>query len=270
MLAKLYKRRLKTVLISAVILFLGIPIVYIVNRPTSFEDWLLLFSIGFLFVLIVLLVPCMQKNYMLAKAIPLVPSPTSISKLNHFMLYKDIRLLPRLLLFEHDGTFIGSVKPVRFSFLCYPLALVLSDSLLVRVLPITFGLYDNEYQTHLTFTIKKTKTLSMKIIDANGDTLGWYVQDFPKKVAKIKGYLKDENGYTLLTVNIEDFTSHFQLFDDKGKQWVRYFKGYFYRNDTNILQQTHQDVITIAHDLEPKYKKLVIAMISYLFLASGK
>ncbi|MDQ0298494.1 hypothetical protein J2S78_000902 [Salibacterium salarium] len=265
MIASMYERRMKAANRIAVVIFLIGIVVLLIDWPDSSDDWFNLISIGILGLLMISIASSSRKKYLDVKDIHIPDSNVPLNELDHLVLKKEVSLFPRLLLFEKSGFFVGVVKPIRVISLLYPLSLLLRDSLILMI-PISYGVFNNE--NNLLFTFKKSGIKQSTVIIKNekGKHIGTYEQDNFKKIMNITGRLKNAEGDIILPVETQGLAGDFTLFDKQGRQWAHFYHGYFPYEYTDLFSDTENNIVYLSDDLDKPSKRLLIGLISYMFL----
>lgn len=102
--------------------------------------------------------------------------------------------------------------------------------------------------------------------NVHGRKLGEYVQEDWKSLVNIKGVLRDADDKLILPVKVKAFSCDFTLTDSEGRQWARFYNGYFPHEYTNIFRDVYNDIVELSDNLSKHHKMLLIAMIGFLFL----
>ncbi|MEK5270004.1 hypothetical protein NSR00_04000 [Aeribacillus sp. FSL K6-8394] len=265
MIATMYKRRMNAAFaLSSIVMLIGIS-VFFIDRPDSLQNWLNLSSIGIVGLFLFFTGVSNQIKYNKVKDIQIHESKASLLELDHLVLKKDLGFFPRLLLFEKSGHFVGTIKPIRIAFIFYPMSLLLRDSL-IMALPITYGVFSNKGNVLFTFKRKGMKKSIVTVKNVHGRKLGEYVQEDWKSLVNIKGELRDADDKLILPVKVKAFSGDFTLTDSEGRQWARFYNGYFPHEYTNIFRDVYNDIVELSDNLSKHHKMLLIAMIGFLFL----
>ncbi|WP_240377059.1 hypothetical protein [Bacillus piscicola] len=265
MIASMYQRRMKAAFIISIVIFLIAVGVILIDWPDSSDDWLTIFSIGMVGLFMGTIAFSSRKKYIDVKDIHIPRGSTSVMELDHLVLKKDVGFFPRLLLFEKQGRFIGTVKPLKIPYLLYPVSLVLRDSL-IMMLPISYGVFSNDDSVMLTLKRRGIKQSTVTVKDTQGERLGEYVQKDFKSLVKVQGELRDASGEIILPVEIKGFSGDFTLKDKEGRQWAHFYNGYFPHEYTKVFRDVGNDIVDLKDDLPENHKILLVAMISYVFL----
>ncbi|SFE35264.1 hypothetical protein [Alteribacillus iranensis] len=206
------------------------------------------------------------QKFMEIKDIHVSESNKTVIVLDHLVLKKDVHFFPRLLLFEKQGYFVGTVKPLPIPFLLYPVSLLLRDSLMM-MLPLTYGVFSNEDNLLLTFKRKGMKQ-SRVTIHAQEERLGKYKK--LKSLIKVKGTLKDAIGKVILPTEIKGFSGDFTLQDEEGQRGGHFYNGYFPHEYTKLFRDVDNDIMDLKDNLSRNHKILLIAMICFIFLERSR
>ncbi|WP_091664191.1 hypothetical protein [Alteribacillus iranensis] len=269
MIASMYDRRAKAAWLVTAVIFLITVIILLIDWPDSSNDWGTIASIGFVGLAMAGVAMSSRSKYNEVKDIHIPETAKSIMELDHLVLKKDVGFFPRLLLFEKQGHYVGTVKPLHIPFFLYPVSFLLRDSLIMMI-PLRYGVFS--YDGTLLFTLKRTgmKDSRVHIYDPNGENIGVYVQEDFRSVTKVKGRLKDEEGQVILPVEMKGFSGDFSLFDEDGEQWAHFYNGYFPHTYTTLFRDMDNDIVDIKEDLSQKNKTLLLAMICYVFLERSR
>lgn len=265
----MYKRREKLGWV-----FLGFVILIIVGwvllqTPETTGEWLemlfFLFPIGLVFTIILI----SRSQYNKVKDFQIPNSQQQILNLNHVVIKKDVALIPRLLLFEKDGRFIGMVKPLKIPWWMYPI-LILRNSF-IEFFPLSYLFVTHDGKTQFTF--QKTgwlKKVKLTIINQENEKIGTYIQEELKALFHIKGQLFNEKEEPILSIKASGFSGDFSWVDEKGNQWAYFYNGKFPHEYTDIFRDTHNDIVELSDNLSKQDKIRMLTVIGYLFMARIK
>lgn len=264
MIANLYKRRMQIAFILSTIIFVIGIVVLFADQPKSADDWLNVLSIAFIALFMLIVALSSQNKYKRVKNIEIPQSERSILELDHLVLKREISFFPKLLLFEKDGRFIGTVKPIHIPLHYYVINLFLKNSF-ITLFPMTYGIFTND-QLLVSFKRRGMKKSVVTIKNVQNEPIGEYVQEDFKSLLNIKGKLKDAFGNTILSTNIKGFSGDFTLIDADGHTWAHFYNGYFPHHYTNLFRDMQNDIVVLSDDLDENYKRPLLAMICFLFL----
>ncbi|WP_051302467.1 hypothetical protein [Salibacterium aidingense] len=209
MIAEMYKRRenLGYVFLGFMILvFAGWPLF---QPPETTGEWLemlvFLLPLGLIFSIIF----TSRSHYNKVKGLDIPNSKQLLPDLNHVVIKKDAGLIPRLLLFEKDGKFIGMMKPLHVSWWMLPFGMF--NESLFRLFPFTYGFISHDSTTQFTF--RKTgwlKQVTLTILDRENREIGTYIQEELKALFRITGRLLDEKQEEIMTIQASGFSGDFR------------------------------------------------------------
>ena len=251
--------------------FLGVVILIIVGwllleTPETTGEWLkmlvFLFPLGFLFAIII----SNQSHFNKVQDMGIPNSQQQLIDLNHVVIKKDAGLIPRLLLFEKNGEFIGMVKPVNIPWWMYPFCLF-NESIL-EFFPLTYRFISHEGETQFTFQKKGSlKQVKLTIFDQENKEIGTYIQEELKALFHIKGKLFNEKEEPILSIKASGFSGDFSWNDEEGNQWAYFYNGKFPHEYTDIFRDTHNDIVELSDTISNQDKIRLLAVIGYLFIA---
>jgi hypothetical protein len=264
MIADMYKRREKLAYIGFISLVLiGVGFVFY-SSPSSTEQWLE--SVALLFpALMILGVAIASRNkYNKVKGLAIPVSNASIVDLNHIVIKKDAAWLPKLLVFEKSGAFIGTFQIKRIPWWAYPILIYKSS--MITFFPIEMVFTSNKGEIVFSCRRKGFKQSIVDIISSDDEHVGSYIQEEFKSLVNIKGELRDRDGDLLLNVKSSGFTGDFTLNDGDGHLWARFYNGRFPHEFTTIFRDVYNDMVEMSDRLSEKHKILLLGMVGYLFL----
>lgn len=269
MIKEMYKRRENLGYI-----FLGFVILVILGwvllrPPESTGEWLemlvFLIPIGLVFSIILL----SRSQYNKVKDFQIPNSEQQLLDLNHVVIKKDAALIPRLLLFEKDGKFIGMVKPLEIPWWMYPLLIL--DSSFMIFFPLTYGFIKHDGKTQFIFQKKGwLKQVKLTICDQENKEIGTYIQEELKALFHIKGELFNEEAEQILSIKASGFSGSFSWNDEEGNQWAYFYNGKFPHEYTDIFRDTQNDIVELSDKLSKQDKIRLLAVIGYLFISRVK
>ncbi len=260
----MYKRREKFAYVGFVVitvLFVGF---IIFDRPDTGQEWmeasLILMPALFLFFLAIV----SRRHYNKIKEIAIPNSDKAITDVDHLVLKKDAGLNPRVLCFEKNGHYIGMFKSAQLPWWLYPV--LLYQSSLITLFPITIAFISNDNKTLLTLKRKGFKESIIAVYDQNRTFLGEYVRKEFKSLIKLHGELRNEQGEVILPVNVDGFSGDFTLKDEKQHTWAHFYNGYFPHEYTNIFKDIDNDIVELSNEIPTPHKQVLLGMVGYLFL----
>lgn len=264
MIANMYKRRekLSYLAFAGILMIAGGFIVY--TKPESTEQWLggmalLLPAMGMLGVAL-----SSRIKYNKLKGTDIPVSDTTIAGMNHIVIKRDAGWLPRLLVFEKNGSFIGTFRVKKIPWWAYPFIIYQSSFLTFFTIELSFT--SSEGKVMFSCRRKGFKHSSVEIFGPDGQSVGSYIQEEFKSMVNIVGELKDTRGETLLDVKSSGFTGDFTLHDSEGHMWARFYNGRFPHEHTNLFRDIYNDMVEISDKLPENHKILLLGMVGYLFV----
>ncbi|QVY63327.1 hypothetical protein [Cytobacillus gottheilii] len=269
MISDLYKRREK---LGYVILFLLLLVFIgwlIFQTPETQREWLelafFLLPLGFAVSIIMI----SRSHYNKVKEVNIPNSQRRITELNHVVIKKDAGIIPRLLLFEKNGEFIGMLKPINTPWWLYPLYLFSEEATLIFTQ--SYGFESSDGKTLFTFNKRGwLKQVKLSIYDPNNIKLGTYIQEELKALFNIKGKIINEKNENVLVIEASGFSGDFKWYDVEGKQWARFYNGLFPHEYTKIFRDSQNDIVELSDQLEEKDKIRLLSVIGYLFMTRIK
>ncbi|SFL88699.1 hypothetical protein [Salibacterium qingdaonense] len=265
MIADMYKRREKLGYVLTVVILL-IAALWLLYQPfETAGEWLEMLWFLLPLGMVLSIIATSRFNYNKVKDIIIPPSEKQLPDLQHVVIKKDAAFVPRLLLFEKDGAFIGMVKPLHLPWWMAPLGL-LGESIL-HLLPVTYGLVLHHGKTACTF--RKTggfRRVKLIIFNENNEETGTYIQEEWKSFTQMKGSLYDEHGEERIALKTSGFSGDFKWYDEEGRRWASFYNGWFPHEYTNLFRDMQNDIAALSDDLSHQDKIRIISVISWLFL----
>ncbi|MDE0582455.1 hypothetical protein ON064_05290 [Planococcus sp. A6] len=259
MLAEMYKKREKLAY-----LLLGGTLV--VAQSTEWIELLpFLIPIG-LSIAVVLI---SRAHYKKVKDIQIPRSEKQLLELKDIVIKKDAALIPRLLLFEKSGQYVGSVEIAKTSWWVYPFLFFASS--LISLFPMNYQLVSNEGASQITF--RKTgwlKQSKIEIFNSSQEKIGTYMQEELKALFNIKGVLYDEEEEELLSIKASGFSGSFSWNDQQGRRLAYFYNGIFPHEYTHLFRDTHNDIVELADGTADKDKLRLLAVIGFIFFTRIK
>jgi hypothetical protein len=264
MIANMYKRREK----AATIVFIALLMIgggfIAMTKPDTAEQWIesVLLLLPSLMMLGMAIASRRHFNQVKDTAIP--ESKADIVELNHIVIKKDASWLPRLLVFEKTGGFIGAVHLKKVPWWAYPV--IFNKPSLITFFPIEIVFTSNKGNVVFTCVRKGFKQSVVEIFGAGGEPAGLYIQEDFKSLVHIKGELRSNDGDLLLKVKSSGFTGDFTLHDGNGHLWAHFYNGKFPHEYTTIFRDVYNDIVEMSDRLSEQNKILLLGMVSYMFL----
>ncbi|MFC7320601.1 hypothetical protein [Halobacillus campisalis] len=264
MIAEMYKRREKLAYIYLTIILLVFGGYITWNIPANRSEWLeTLFFLGPV-LLIIFIAVSSRNHYNKVKDLSIPHSKKPIIDLDHIVLKQDSSAITRLLAFENSGELIGKYQPAQLPKWLFPIAVFKSS--LLTLFPFKTSFVSSDGNTLFTFERKGFKKSSITVYDQKDEVLGVYQQEEFKGLFHIKGELKDENDQSILPVKVSGTSGDFTLKDHANRRWAYFYNGRFPHEYTKIFRDTDNDIVEISNAITLKEKKLLLALIGYLFL----
>lgn len=250
--------------------FLGFILLVIVGwllfqTPNTQGEWLemliLLVPLGF----VVSIIFISRSHYNKVKSVNIPRSEKQLLDLDHTVIKKDAGVIPRLLLFEKDGQFIGTVKPLDIPWWMYPIC-IFNESML-EFFPLTYGFIDSNEE--IQFTFRKTgwlKQIKLTIFNIENHKIGTYIQEELNTLFQIKGKLLNEKDDKVISIQASGFYGDFRWQDEEGNQWAYFYNGKFPQTYTTIFRDIHNDIVQLSDDLHKPDKIRLLAVIGFLFM----
>lgn len=269
MLAEMYKKRERLAY-----LFLGGTLVvalvfFFVTTPETSTEWIELLPLLFPIGLSVAVVLISRTHYKKVKDIEIPRSEKQLLDLKDIVIKKDAALIPRLLLFEKSGQYVGSVEIAKIPWWMYPFLIFASS--LISLLPMTYKLASNDGTSKITF--RKTgwlKQSEVEIFNKEQEKIGTYIQEELKALFNIKGVLYDEKEEELLSIKASGFSGSFSWNDQQGRRLAYFYNGIFPHEYTHLFRDTHNDIVELADDTADKDKVRLLAVIGFIFFTRIK
>ncbi|MET3683177.1 hypothetical protein ABID56_001268 [Alkalibacillus flavidus] len=269
MIADMYKRREKLGYILLAVLLLIIIGWSLFHPPKTTTQWLemlfFLFPIGFIFSVIFI----SRSQYNKVKHFELPNSDQELLNLDHIVIKKDATFIPRLLLFEKNGRYIGMIKPIKIPSWLYPL-IFYRDSF-IEFIPLSFSFVTHDGKTQFTFHKKGwLKQVNLNITNQEQNDIGTYIQKELNALFHIKGQLFNEKEEPILSIKASGFSGNFSWKDEDGNQWAYFYNGKFPHEYTNVFRDIQNDIVELSDKLNEDDKTRLLAVIGYLFIARVK
>lgn len=265
----MYKRREKVGYFLLGFIILVIVGLSLFQTPETTEEWIDMLFFLFLAVFVLIIIIISRSQYNKVKDFQIPNSEQQLLNLNHVVIKMDVALIPRRLLFENDGKFIGVVKPMGISWWMYPFLIL--DSSFILFLPLTYGFITHDGKTQFTFQKKGWfKQVKLTIFDQENREIGTYIQEELKASLHIKGKLLNEKEEEILSIKASGIYGDFRWDDEVGNQWAYFYNGKFPHEYTNIFRDTHNDIIELSDKLSKQDKIRLLAVIGYVFMERVK
>lgn len=260
----MFKRREKMTYMALVLLLCLSGAFLAFNTPESNSEWVdvLALLVPVLFMGFIALNS--RKKYKEVKDIVFPQSPSSLIDCNHLILKQHASMIPTLLSFEKDGSFIGMYQLDDIKWWMYPL--VLFQSSLLSFFPHKIAFFSNDGNKVFSFRREGIKKTKVTIFDSEDNVIGTYEQKEFKSIVNLKGELKDESGSLILPVKISGFSGDFHLKDEEGKRWAYFYNGRFPHEYTTIFKDMDNDIVEVSDQLSEKKKTLLLSLIGFVFL----
>lgn len=265
LIAEMYKRREKLGYI-----FLGFIILVIIGwllfqTPATLGEWLEMLIFLVPLGLIVSIIIISRFHYNKVKNVDIPHSKKQLLDLDHTVIKKDVGLIPRLLLFEKDGKFIGVIKPLHIPWWMYPFC-ILNESLL-ELFSLTYGFISSNGEIQFTFrNTGRLKQLKLTIFNQENKKIGTYIQEEWKALFQIKGKLLNEKEEKIISIQASGFYGDFSWKDKDGNQWAYFYNGKFPHEYTKVFRDMQNDIVKLSNDLSKQEKVLLLAVIGCLFM----
>lgn len=175
MIAEMYKRRVTmSYTLIGLVAFVIVGYAY-VEPPKTTADWgeFAVFLIPV--VMLVTIAVLNRRHYNKIVSVDIPKSARSIFDLDHLVMKKDAAFFPRLLCFEKDGNYVGSLEPINIPWYVYPFGFFYSS--LVVHFPLTYAFIDNQENTLFTFKQKGFKRTLLTIFNQHDHKMGYYKQE---------------------------------------------------------------------------------------------
>jgi hypothetical protein len=264
MIANMYKRREKaaSIVFIALLMFGGGFVA--MTKPDSAEQWMesvLLLLPSFMMLGMAI---ASRRNFNKVKDAAIPESKADIVDLNHIVIKKDASWLPRLLVFEKTGSFIGTVHLKKVPCWAYPV--IFYKTSLITFFPIEIVFTSSKGNVVFKCVRKGFKQSIVEIFGPGGEPAGSYIQEDFKSLVHIKGELRSNEGDLLLKVKSSGFTGDFTLHDGNGHLWAYFYNGRFPHEYTTIFRDVYNDIVEMSDRLSEQNKILLLGMVSYMFL----
>ncbi|MGM0898576.1 MAG: hypothetical protein ACQEV0_11785 [Bacillota bacterium] len=269
MLAEMYKKREKLAYLFLVGTLAIALVFFIFATPETSTDWLELLPFLFPIGLSIAVVLISRSHYKKVKDIQIPQSEKQLLDLKDIVIKKDAALIPRLLLFEKSGQYVGSVEIAKTSWWVYPFLFFASS--LISLFPMNYQLVSNEGASQITF--RKTgwlKQSKIEIFNSSQEKIGTYIQEELKALFNIKGVLYDEKEEELLSIKASGFSGSFSWNDQQGRRLAYFYNGTFPHEYTHLFRDTHNDIVELADGTADKDKLRLLAVIGFIFFTRIK
>ena len=269
MLAEMYKKREKLAYVFFVGT-LGVALAFFIAAPPEApSEWVELLPLLLPVGLSVAVALISRAHYKKVKDIQIPRSEKQLLDLKDIVIKKDAALIPRLLLFEKSGQYIGSIQMAKISWWMYPF--LIFDASLIGLFPMTYKLVSNDGASQITF--RKTgwlKQSKLEIFNDEQEKIGTYIQEELKALFNIKGVLYDEKEEELLSIKASGFSGSFSWNDQQGRRLAYFYNGIFPHEYTHLFRDTHNDIVELADDTADKDKVRLLAVIGFIFFTRIK
>ncbi|KSU62935.1 hypothetical protein AS034_12635 [[Bacillus] enclensis] len=264
MIADMYKRREKLAYIAFITLVaIGAGFLFYTGAD-SVEQWME--AVAFLMPALMMLGVGIgsRSKYKKVKGISIPRSSRNILEIDHIIFKKDASWMPKMLVFEKNGSFLGSFHLTNVPWWARLFILLRSSSF--TFLPVEIAFTSNKGDVVFTCRRRGFKQSIVEIYNTQGDFTGAYIQEEIKSVFTIKGELKDREGKCLLQVKSSGFTGNFTLYDRDGLLWARFYNGRFPHEHTEIFRDVYNDMVGMTNRIPENHKILLLGMVGYLFM----
>jgi hypothetical protein len=264
MIASMYKRREKVacIVFLSLVMFGGGFIA--IMRPDTAEQWMESVLIIVPALMMLGMAIASRRSYNKVKDAKIPESNADITGLNHIVIKKDAAWLPKLLVFEKTGSFIGTVHLKKVPWWAYPV--ILYKTISITFFPIEMVFTSSKGEVVFSCIRKGFKQSVVEIFGPGGEPAGTYIQEEFKSLVHIKGELRDNEGETLLKVKSSGFTGDFTLYDGDSLLWAHFYNGRFPHEYTTIFRDVYNDMVEMSDRLSEQHKILLLGMVSYMFL----
>ncbi|XXM72508.1 hypothetical protein ACQ0QQ_01005 [Lysinibacillus sphaericus] len=264
MIADMYKRREKLAYIAFLILVtIGAGFMFYTGTDTV-EQWLE----GGAFLLPALMMLGVgigsRNKYNKVKGISIPRSSQNIMEIAHIIIKQDASWMPRMLVFEKRGSFLGTFQLTNVPWWARPIILFRTSTF--TFFPVEIAFTSNTGKVVFTCRRRGFKQSLVEIFHSDGSFIGTYIQEEIKSLVTIKGELKDREGKNLLQVKSSGFTGDFTLYDGDGHHWARFYNGRFPHEHTEIFRDVYNDMVEMSVRLPEDQKILLLGMVGYLFM----
>lgn len=269
MLAEMYKKREKLAYVFLTVTLLVAGGWLIFQTPDSNREWWDLLFFLLPFGLSISIIVISRSHYLKVKDIEIPHSDKQLLELKELVIKKDATFVPRLLLFEKSGGFIGSVEMANIKWWMYPM--LLRDASLLTWFPMTYQFLDDDGKIQLSF--RKTgwfKQSKLEIFSAENNMLGTYIQEGLKAFVNIKGKLYNERQELILPIQASGFSGSFSWNDQQERRWAYFYNGMFPHEYTHLFRDMQNDIVELSEDIGKDNKKRLLAVIGYLFITRIK
>ena len=264
MLAEMYKKREKLAYVFLALTVLMVVGWLIFQTPESTEEWWEMLFFLLPFGLVISFIAISRSHYNKVKDLEIPKSTKSLSELKELVIKKDAAFIPRLLLFEKSGEFIGSIEMKRLKWWMYPL--LLREASLLTMFPMTYVFLGDDGEIRLSF--RKTggvKQSKLMIYDTENKMIGTYIQEELKAMINIKGKLYNERQEFILPIQASGFSGNFSWNDQQDQRWAYFYNGMFPHEYTDLFKDTQYDIVELSENISEEDKTRLFAVIGYLF-----
>ncbi|MGX7596742.1 hypothetical protein ACWNS2_16165 [Planococcus plakortidis] len=269
MLAEMYKKREKLAYVFLAVTVLVAAGWLIFQTPESSREWWELLFFLLPIGLSISIIAISRSHYHKVKDIEIPHSGKQLLELKELVIKKDAAFVPRLLLFEKSGGFVGNVEMTSIKWWMYPL--LLRDASLLTLFPMTYRFLGDDGKTQLSF--RKTRWLKqskLEIFSAENNMLGTYIQEELKAIINIKGKLYNERQELILPIQASGFSGSFSWNDQQERRWAYFYNGMFPHEYTHLFRDMQNDIVELSGDISEEDKIRLLAVIGYLFFTRIK
>ncbi|MDX8045835.1 hypothetical protein SH601_07505 [Gracilibacillus sp. S3-1-1] len=268
MIAEMYKRRERLALIIFFLTLIISGLFLLFNMPNTMNEWFEFSSILLLLLFMITIAGISRSKYEKVKDVAFPFSEQTLESMDHIVLKKDATFIPRLLVFEKTGEFLGTFQLTGLSWWQYPLLL---NEAFLSLLPIKMSFVTYQGDKVLTFKRRGIiKQTFLDVYDENDQFIGQYHQEELKSIFTIKGKLLDQNGQLILPVKASGAYGDFDICDQENHRWAYFYNGRFPHEYTAVFKELDNDIIELSNQIDSEKKKLLLAMIAYMFSTRQK
>ncbi|WP_270181343.1 hypothetical protein [Alkalihalobacillus sp. CinArs1] len=264
MIAEMFKRREKYAYLGLIVVTVFSGVFLAFNLPKTNGEWaeMIVLLLPILFLAFIALIS--RKKYNEVKGVDFPQSHSSLLACDHLILKQDAAMMPRLLSFEKDGSFVGRYQLVDVKWWLYPIALFQSSML--SLIPHRVAFLSNEGKKVFSFRREGFKKTKVTIYDHEDQVIGTYEQEEFKSLVNLNGELKDENGSVILPVKVAGFSGDFHLIDEDGHRWAYFYNGRFPHEYTKIFKDMDNDIVEVSNRLSERDKVRLLSFIGFIFM----
>lgn len=269
MLKEMYKRRERMAYLFLMAILIAVAAWVIFQPPETAYEWMGMLFFLFPIALVASVIIISRSHFNRIKEIEIPESNKRLLDLQDIVIKRDAAFIPRLLLFEKSGQFVGSVEMAKISWWMYPILVV--DSSLLVLFPMTYEFIGHDDKRPIIF--RKTGWLKQSRVDIfSGDhqKLGTYIQEELKAIINIRGILYNEREEQLLSLKASGFSGSFSWSDGEGRRWAYFYNGMFPHEYTNLFRDTHNDIVEMSNELSDDDKSRLLAVIGFIFFTRIK